>query len=51
LKFILLPVCKISCKANTATFKINHCGNFLTHLHINNASVILPKLLALYLML
>jgi hypothetical protein len=45
LKFMPLPVRKISCAANTATFKINHCGHFLTHLH---NSLILPMLLALH---
>jgi hypothetical protein len=34
-EFVLLPACKISIAANTSSLKINHCGNFLTYLHLS----------------
>jgi hypothetical protein len=30
-EFVLLPARKIDSAANETSFKINHCGNFLTH--------------------
>jgi hypothetical protein len=34
-EFVLLPACKISSAANTASLKINHCGNFLIYLRLS----------------
>jgi hypothetical protein len=34
-EFVLLPAPKICNAANTTNFKMKHCGNILTHVHIN----------------